>query len=141
MEHDSKVHYQTFPANAKQRFRLSMNAEARLFSVTDFEQPSDGILIRSVVLETKDAVIVVRYVLPGQEIPAHIHPHGQDTWTVLSGRAEYFKGHGEAGIIKAKDIAVARPKQVHGAKNLGDEPFVFVSVVTPASAGYNLAEK
>jgi quercetin dioxygenase-like cupin family protein len=118
-----------------------MDAEARLFSVADFVQPSEDIPIRSVVLETSDAVIVVWYVVPGQEIPAHVHPNGQDTWTVLSGMAEYFKGHGETEIIKPNDIAVARPKQVHGAKNLGDDPFVFVSVVTPAGAGYDLAEK
>jgi quercetin dioxygenase-like cupin family protein len=123
------------------RLRLLMNAEARLFSVADFEQPSEEALIRSVVQETAEAVIVVWHILPGQEIPAHAHPHGQDTWTVLSGTAEYYKGHGENCIIKANDIAVARANQIHGAKNLVGEPFVFVSVVTPASAGYNLAEK
>jgi quercetin dioxygenase-like cupin family protein len=115
--------------------------ETRLFRVADFIQPSDDLPIRSVVLETEEAVVVVWYVNPGQEIAAHVHPHGQDTWTVLSGEAEYFQGQGMARIIKASEIAVARNGEVHGAKTIGDEPFVFVSVVSPNGAGYELVEQ
>jgi quercetin dioxygenase-like cupin family protein len=113
-----------------------MNHETRLFSIANYAQPSEDSPIRSVVLETAEAVIVVWYVLPAQEIPAHIHPHGQDTWTVLSGTADYFQGNGVVCRINAGEIAVAKPNQVHGAKNVGTEPFVFVSVVTPGNAGY-----
>jgi len=69
-----------------------MIAAARLFSVSDFIHPSDGEPVRSVVLETEESVIVVWYVRPGQEIATHVHPHGQDTWTVLSGSANYYQG-------------------------------------------------
>ncbi len=61
-----------------------MTVESRIFSVAEYVQPSEGEPIRSVVLETRDSIIVVWHVHPGQEIAAHIHPHGQDTWTVLS---------------------------------------------------------
>ena len=60
-----------------------MTAALRIFSVSDFVRPSDGEPVRSVVLETEESVIVVWYVCPGQEIAAHVHPSGQDTWTVL----------------------------------------------------------
>ncbi|WP_251302038.1 cupin domain-containing protein, partial [Escherichia coli] len=70
-----------------------MTVESRIFSVAEYVQPSEGEPIRSVVLETRDSIIVVWHVHPGQEIAAHIHPHGQDTWTVLSGMADYFQGH------------------------------------------------
>ncbi|MEH8296298.1 hypothetical protein RAH16_26905, partial [Klebsiella pneumoniae] len=60
-----------------------MTVESRIFSVAEYVQPSEGEPIRSVVLETRDSIIVVWHVHPGQEIAAHIHPHGQDTWTVL----------------------------------------------------------
>ncbi|WP_253192373.1 cupin domain-containing protein, partial [Klebsiella pneumoniae] len=53
---------------------------------------------------------------PGQEIAAHIHPHGQDTWTVLSGMADYFQGNGIVRALREGEIAVARPGQVHGAR-------------------------
>jgi quercetin dioxygenase-like cupin family protein len=118
-----------------------MDAASRIFSVADFIRPSDGEPIRSVVLETRDSVIVVWHVAPGQEITAHIHPHGQDTWTVISGEAEYYKGSGAVGHLRAGEIAVAKPGQVHGAKNFGPEPFVFVSVVASGNAGYALGEK
>lgn len=118
-----------------------MNSESRIFPLADYIQPSDGDPVRSVVLETAESVIVAWHVRPGQEIAAHVHPRGQDTWTVLSGAADYFQGNGVACRLKAGDIAVARPGQVHGAKTIGAEPFVFVSVVAAGDAGYALAGK
>lgn len=118
-----------------------MTVESRIFSVAEYVQPSEGEPIRSVVLETRDSIIVVWHVHPGQEIAAHIHPHGQDTWTVLSGMADYFQGNGIVRALREGEIAVARPGQVHGARNTGTEPFVFVSVVASANAGFVLAER
>ena len=124
-----------------------MTVESRIFSVAEYVQPSEGEPIRSVVLENVmnptnlGAIIVVWHVHPGQEIAAHIHPHGQDTWTVLSGMADYFQGNGIVRALREGEIAVARPGQVHGARNTGTEPFVFVSVVASANAGFVLAER
>ena len=118
-----------------------MNTETRIFPVDDYLQPSEGEPIRSVVLETADSVVVVWHVRPGQEIAAHVHPNGQDTWIVLSGRAEYFQGNGVVRPLQANEIAVAMPGQVHGARNVGTEPFVFVSVVASGNAGFALATK
>ena len=119
-----------------------MTAAERIFSVSEFVRPSDGEPIRSVVLETDESVIVVWHVRPGQEIAAHVHPHGQDTWTVVSGSADYYQGNGVVTQLKAGDIAVAKTGQVHGAMNTDStEPFNFVSVVAPGNASYALAEK
>ena len=115
--------------------------ETRIFSVAEYIRPSDGEPIRSVVLETKDSAVVVWHAHPGQEIAAHAHPHGQDTWTVISGEAEYYQGGGIATHLKVGDIAIAKPGQVHGALNSGSVPFVFVSVVASGNAGFALAEK
>ncbi len=118
-----------------------MSLESRVFTVAEYVRPSEGDPIRSVVLETAQSVIVVWHVHPGQEIAAHIHPQGQDTWTVLSGVAEYYQGDGDICKLKAGEIAVAKQGQIHGARNIGSEPFVFVSVVAPGNAGFVLAEK
>lgn len=115
--------------------------EPRIFSVDNHIRPSDGEPIRSVVMETKDSAVVVWHANPGQEIAAHIHPHGQDTWTVISGEAEYYQGDGIVAHLKVGDIAIAKSGQVHGAFNSGMEPFVFVSVVACGNAGFALAEK
>jgi len=118
-----------------------MKAEGRIFSVADYVRPSDDEPIRSVVLETEDSAIVVWHAHPRQEIAAHVHPHGQDTWTVISGEAEYYLGSDVTTHVVTGDIAIAKPGQVHGALNTGSVPFIFVSVVSPCNAGFELAEK
>ena len=112
---------------------------ARVFNSSEFLQPTDGEPIRSVITESKDATVVAWYVSPGQEIPAHLHPHGQDTWTVLAGKGDYYLDNvGTMKPIVAGDVAIAHTGCVHGVFNNGDQPLVFISVVTPAEAGYQL---
>lgn len=109
----------------------------RIFNSSNFFQPTDGEPIRSVITESENAVVVAWYIKAGQEIPPHIHPNGQDTWTILAGRGAYYLD--EAGTTKpiaAGDVVVAHTGCVHGVINTGDEPFVFISVVSPADAGY-----
>ena len=109
----------------------------RIFSSSDFLQTSSGEPIRSVVTESPEAVVVAWIVLQGQTIAAHVHPQGQDTWTVLSGRGEYrIDAASSAQALKPGDIAVAPVGAVHGVYNPHPEPLVFISVVTPADAGY-----
>jgi quercetin dioxygenase-like cupin family protein len=109
----------------------------RLFKVTDFLHPADGEPIRSVITESADAAVVAWYVKPGQRISAHVHPDGQDTWTILSGCGEYrLSADGESIAIAKGDVLVAHRREVHGVLNSGQEPLVFVSVVSPAASGF-----
>ena len=114
----------------------------RVFESSQFMQPSgDNDPIRSVVTQTADATIIAWYVNPGQKIRAHIHPNGQDTWTILSGEADYLVDlYGTTRKIRTGDIVVAHAKEVHGVHNNGEAPFIFISVVSPADAGYELLE-
>jgi quercetin dioxygenase-like cupin family protein len=113
--------------------------ETRIFNSTEFFQPADGEPIRAVVTESAEAVVVAWYIKPGQEIAAHIHPNGQDTWTILAGKGEYFLDRdGNRQVITAGDVVVAPFGCVHGVFNNGNEPLVFISVVSPADAGYQL---
>ncbi|ACK67477.1 Cupin 2 conserved barrel domain protein [Rippkaea orientalis PCC 8801] len=111
----------------------------RIFNSADFFQPTDDEPIRSVITESKEATVVAWYIKPGQEIYAHIHPHGQDTWTILRGKGEYYLD--EAGTKKsivAGDVVIAHTGCLHGVFNNGDEPLIFISVVSPSDAGYQL---
>lgn len=111
----------------------------RIFNSHNFFQPTDEEPIRSVITESKDAVVVAWYIKPGQKIPAHIHPHGQDTWTVLSGKGEYYLDEaGNTKSIVAGDVVVAHTGCVDGVFNNSEEPLVFISVVSPGEAGYQL---
>ena len=112
----------------------------RLFKVTEFLQPADGEPIRSVISESADAAVVAWYVKPGQCISAHVHPDGQDTWTILSGCGEYRVGANAESVAIAKgDVLIAHRREVHGVLNTGQEPLIFVSVVSPAASGFELA--
>lgn len=111
----------------------------RIFTSSQFFQPTDGEPIRSVVTESPNAVVVTWYVKPGQEISPHIHPNGQDTWTILRGKGEYFLDEiGTKKPVVAGDIVVAYTGCVHGILNSGEEPLIFTSIVAPADAGYQL---
>jgi quercetin dioxygenase-like cupin family protein len=111
----------------------------RIFAVKPFQQPADQEPIRSVITESADSAIIAWYVLPGQRISPHVHPDGQDTWTVLSGRGLYqVDSAGNTRPIGAGDVIVARRNEVHGVYNDGDTPLEIVSVVSPALAGFEL---
>jgi len=113
--------------------------ETRIFNSADFFQETDGEPIRSVVTESPDAVVVAWYIKPDQKIAPHLHPNGQDTWTIISGRGEYYLDEiGSTKPIAAGDVVVAPKGAVHGVFNNGIEPLVFISVVSPATAGYQL---
>jgi quercetin dioxygenase-like cupin family protein len=109
----------------------------RIFNSSHFLQPADGEPIRSVITESQDAVVVAWYIKPGQEIAPHLHPHGQDTWTILEGSGKYYLDKiGTMKAIAAGDVVVAPLGCVHGVLNDGDQPLVFISVVSPGDAGY-----
>ena len=111
----------------------------RVFSSADFLQPADGEPIRSVISQSQDAAIIAWYVKPGQGISAHIHPEGQDTWTMLSGCAEYqLEANGQSRTLSSGDVAVAPRGCVHGAHNPAPDAFIFVSVVCPSQSGFEL---
>lgn len=110
-------------------------AAERVFSVMDFAKSDPKMVHRHVITQSEHAIVTGWNVLPGQGLNSHRHPAGQDTWVVLSGEAEYFTGGGKSRRIKAGDVAVAGTGQIHGARNIGSEPFVFVSIVAPADAG------
>ena len=111
----------------------------RIFSSSEFFQPTDGAPIRSVISESPESTIVAWYIQPQQSIPAHIHPQGQDTWTILAGQGEYYLDRaGTTKLIVKGDVVIAPTGSVHGVANHSNEPLIFISVVSPSTAGYEL---
>ena len=111
----------------------------RIFKSSNFHQPNVGEPIRSVVSESEDSAVIAWYVQPGQRISAHLHPVGQDTWLIQSGMGDYqFDASGSTKPIQAGDVVIAHRGEVHGVLNTGNEPLIFVSVVSPAAAGSEL---
>lgn len=111
--------------------------DRRVFDIAEFLQHSEDELIRSIVRESPHATIIAWTVAPGQRVPLHTHPRGQDTWTVISGEGDYQTDDaGGVQSIRAGHVVVATAGQAHGVLNSGKVPLVFVSVVCPLDAGY-----
>ena len=94
--------------------------------------------VKEVVI-TEHSSIAVWGVRPGQEVPAHIHPDGQDTWVMLRGALTYYLGNGERKTIRAGEFDVADHHEVHGAINKGTEDAVFLSIYSAPKIGYEKA--
>lgn len=125
---------------ARHRQTANMNP-IRIFKSAKFFQPTAGEPIRSVITSSPEATIVAWYIQPQQEIPAHQHPHGQDTWTILAGSGEYYLDRdGTTRSIQMGDVVIAPTGSIHGVFNNGDEALIFISVVSPLDAGYELVE-
>ena len=126
---------------------LSASAEPeckdRIFTVSDHLQPNapEEAPIKVIISKSDEAAVVTWTVAPGQRLPSHTHPRGQDTWTVLSGRGEYVvDAENSTRPIMAGDVVIAKVGEVHGVYNPGEEPLVFVSTVTPADGGFEKLE-
>jgi len=91
------------------------------------------------ISSTEHSSIVVWGVRLGQEVPAHIHPAGQDAWIILRGALSCFLGNGERVTIRAGQVDVAEHHQVHGAINDGGEDAVFLSIYSAPNLGWEKA--
>jgi quercetin dioxygenase-like cupin family protein len=111
----------TFNAEQLVRFSAEKTTVTEL-SITDF---------------TSIAVWGVR---PGQEVPAHTHPDGQDTWVMVRGELTYYLGGGQRRTIRAGDLDVADKNQVHGARNESAADAIFLSIYSAPKLGWEKAE-
>lgn len=112
-------------------------SHTRIFKSADFMQSNEGEPVRSVVTQSAEATIVAWHINPGQCITPHVHPSGQDTWTILCGTGKYqLEANGASQAITAGDVVVAHVGEVHGVVNTGNVPLVFISVVSPLDAGF-----
>ena len=100
---------------------------------------SDAKPVVTEIVITEHSSIAVWGVRPGQEVPAHIHPDGQDTWIMLRGALTYYLGNGERKAIRAGQVDIADHHQVHGAVNEGNEDAVFLSIYSAPKLGWEKA--
>jgi quercetin dioxygenase-like cupin family protein len=89
---------------------------------------------------TSHASIAVWGVRPGQEVPAHTHPDGQDTWVMVKGELTYYLGNGQRRTIRAGDVDVADKNEVHGAINEAVGDAVFLSIYSAPKIGWEKAQ-
>lgn len=108
----------------------------RIFTSTEVVEFSNEKAEGEKVTETSDSAVFVWGIKPGQEIPPHIHPNGQDTWVMIQGRLTYYLGDGETKQIKAGQVDIAPKETIHGAVNEGDDNAIVVSIHSGPDIGY-----
>jgi len=111
----------------------------RTFQPLDAVQFSDEKATVVELVVTGHSSIAVWGVRPGQEVRAHTHPDGQDTWVMLRGELTYYLGDGRKQTIRSGQLDVAEPDQVHGACNEGTEDAVFLSIYSAPKLGWEAA--
>jgi quercetin dioxygenase-like cupin family protein len=114
-------------------------AKQRVLHIDSFVQFSSARATVTEIAATPHSRIAVWGVRPGQEVPAHFHSSGQDTWIMLRGELTYFLGNGARATIRAGDIDVADVGEVHGAVNEGAEDAVFLSIYSAPDIGWTRA--
>jgi quercetin dioxygenase-like cupin family protein len=108
----------------------------RIFALEAYACFSDEKAVVTEVVITQNSSIAVWAVRSGQEVEAHFHPDGQDTWFMLRGTLTYYLGNGQRQTLSAGQFAIADQGQVHGAINEGTEDSVFVSIYSAPKIGY-----
>ena len=111
----------------------------RTFDPGKHVQFSDAKATVTEIVITEHSSIAVWGVRAGQEVPAHLHPDGQDTWVMLRGELTYYLGNGERRTIRAGELDIAEHHEVHGAINEGTEDAVFLSIYSAPKIGYEKA--
>jgi len=112
----------------------------RIFDVRDLVKFSGEKAKVTQVAATENTIIFVWGIKPGQEVEAHTHPGGQDTWIMMQGELAYYLGNGKTKRIHAGQI-VASKNDIHGCINEGSEGAIFVSIYSPRDIGFQPAQK
>jgi quercetin dioxygenase-like cupin family protein len=68
---------------------------------------------------------------PGAVQPRHTHEASEQIWIALCGRGHLLLADGATQLFRVGHIARFADGDVHGFRNDGDGPFVYMSVTSP----------
>lgn len=71
------------------------------------------------------------HVAPGATQPRHAHAASEQIWYALRGAGVLLLGDGQEVSFSAGDVVRFADGDIHGLRNDGSEPFVYVSVTSP----------
>ncbi|MBK1613628.1 cupin [Rubrivivax gelatinosus] len=75
---------------------------------------------------------ITRVVLsPGAEQPRHAHAASEQVWVAVAGQGTLLLADGALAGFAAGQVARFADGEVHGLRNTGAEPFVYLSVTSP----------
>ncbi|MBZ8141005.1 cupin [Rubrivivax gelatinosus] len=76
---------------------------------------------------------ITRVVLaPGAEQPRHVHSASEQVWVAVAGQGTLLLADGALAGFAAGQVARFADGEVHGLRNMDAEPFVYLSITSPA---------
>ncbi|GHI00559.1 cupin domain-containing protein [Neobacillus kokaensis] len=76
--------------------------------------------------ETDKTVGAIWCLEPGQSVYTHSHSNVDDIWVCIEGEGTYFPDLEHEIPIRKGMVILAKPNQIHGMLNTGNERFMFV---------------
>ncbi len=70
-------------------------------------------------------------VAPGSEQPRHAHADAEQVWIIEQGRADLLLAGDGNRPIQAGEVVHTPAGEVHGLRNSGAEPFIYLAITTP----------
>lgn len=67
----------------------------------------------------------------GESFETHSHEYSEDVISVIKGRGKVLTANGEIDVEEGQSV-FARPKEIHGFKNTGNEPLITLGSQAPA---------
>ena len=61
----------------------------------------------------------------------HSHKNAEQTWLVEQGTATLLLAGGQSAQLQTGDVIHTPAGDIHGIKNTGSEPFVYLAITTP----------
>ena len=74
-------------------------------------------------------LFVESWLEPGGALPPHQHPHQEERWSVVEGRARIQVGREKREIGPEDGEVVVRPRTTHGVESLGEEAHLRCHVI------------
>jgi quercetin dioxygenase-like cupin family protein len=68
---------------------------------------------------------------PGATQPPHSHENSEQIWLIERGEAELLLGDQKSRKLVAGEVVRTPAKSIHGLRNAGREPFIYLAVTTP----------
>lgn len=79
-------------------------------------------------------LIINTRVRPGGGVPPHVHPNGEEHFSMHEGRVEFLLGRRKVVVGPGDELVVPRGKR-HAFKNIGDTEAIFRADVVPEPSG------
>jgi quercetin dioxygenase-like cupin family protein len=100
--------------------------EGRIFEIDKIAKFDPNEPQKNYFYGTDKTVGAVWCLEPGQEVYLHSHSNVDDIWVCIEGEGTYFPDLENEVTIRKGMVLLAKPNQIHGMRNTGNDRFMFV---------------